>query len=148
MPELRVRRLLHALGYRFRLHRADLPGKPDIVLPKYRLCVFVHGCFWHQHPGCKRGSFPSTNREFWTRKFDQNRTRDANIVSALGKAGWRVSVIWECQTKDDNTLSATIARSLAELRSANVCKSDPHKKQKLKPAGSSRTPGPRAGLGT
>lgn len=109
-PELRVRRVLHAMGYRFRLHRKDLPGKPDIVLPKHRLCLFVHGCFWHQHEGCKRATFPETNRDFWAKKFEQNRRRDERIASALIQAGWRVCVIWECQTKDENTLSSEISR--------------------------------------
>lgn len=113
-PELRVRRALHAMGYRFRLHRKDLPGKPDIVLPKHCLCLFVHGCFWHQHEGCKRATFPETNREFWTKKFDQNRERDESIASALVQAGWRVCVIWECQTKDENTLSAAIEHCFAK----------------------------------
>lgn len=109
-PELRVRRALHAMGFRFRLHRKDLPGKPDIVLPKHRLCLFVHGCFWHQHEGCKRATFPDTNREFWAKKFEQNRERDKRITSELVQAGWRVCVIWECQTKDENALSSEISR--------------------------------------
>jgi DNA mismatch endonuclease (patch repair protein) len=109
-PELRVRRALHAMGYRFRLHRNDLPGKPDIVLPKHRLCLFVHGCFWHQHEGCKRATFPETNREFWTKKLSQNRKRDEQAASALIQAGWRVCTIWECQTKDENSLSSVIER--------------------------------------
>jgi DNA mismatch endonuclease, patch repair protein len=108
-PELSVRRALHAMGYRFRLHQKDLPGKPDIVLPKHRLCLFVHGCFWHQHEGCKRATFPETNREFWAKKFEQNRERDKRITSELVQAGWLVCVIWECQTKDENTLSSVIS---------------------------------------
>lgn len=109
-PELKVRRALHAMGYRFRLHRKDLPGKPDIVLPKHHLCLFVHGCFWHQHEGCKRATFPGTNREFWAKKFEQNRERDKRIASELVQAGWRICVIWECQTKDENALSSEISR--------------------------------------
>lgn len=107
-PELKVRQALHAMGYRFRLHRKDLPDKPDIVLPKYRLCLFVHGCFWHQHKGCKRATVPATNSEFWAIKFEQNRRRDENNTSALVQAGWKVCVIWECQTMDKITLSAAI----------------------------------------
>lgn len=99
-PERRVRSLLHSLGFRFRLHKKDLPGKPDIVLPKYRTCIFVHGCFWHQHPGCKRATVPSTRREFWAEKFQKNRARDNIVESQLISAGWRVVVVWECQTKD------------------------------------------------
>lgn len=113
-PELRVRRALHAMGYRFRLHRKDLPGKPDIVFPKHRLCLFVHGCFWHQHEGCRRANFPETNREFWTNKFEQNRKRDESIASMLVQAGWKVCVIWECQTKEENTLSSVIALCFAK----------------------------------
>jgi len=75
-PEIRVRKALHAMGYRFRLHRSDLPGKPDIVLPKYRLCIFVHGCFWHQHPGCHRATVPATDTARWLKKFEDNRVRD------------------------------------------------------------------------
>jgi DNA mismatch endonuclease (patch repair protein) len=112
-PELRVRRALHAIGYRFRLHRKDLPGKPDIVLPKHRLCLFVHGCYWHQHQGCKRCTFPKTNTEFWAKKFNQNRIRDERVTAALIQAGWKVCVIWECQTKDQTTLLASIARCLS-----------------------------------
>lgn len=98
-PEIRVRRALHALGYRFRLHRKDLPGKPDIVLSKYRLCIFVHGCFWHQHPGCKRATIPVNNHEFWIQKFADNARRDANAVKELNALGWNVLKVWECQTK-------------------------------------------------
>ena len=109
-PELKVRQVLHAMGYRFRLHRKDLPGKPDIVLPKYRVCLFVHGCYWHQHQGCKRATFPRTNREFWAKKFDQNRIRDESVAFALIQAGWRVCVIWECETRDESKLLVAIAR--------------------------------------
>lgn len=104
LPEILVRRALHRLGYRFRLHRSDLPGTPDIVLPKYKLCIFVHGCFWHRHPGCKRASTPSTNVEFWERKFEKNVNRDAATVDRLTKMGWRVEVIWTCQTSRSDDL--------------------------------------------
>lgn len=99
-PELLVRHVLHAMGYRFRLHKKDLPGKPDIVLPKYRTCIFVHGCFWHQHPGCKRATKPSTNTDFWSQKLDKNVERDEQNRLALNDLSWNVIVVWECETKD------------------------------------------------
>ena len=99
-PEIRVRRMLHQMGYRFRLHRKDLPGKPDIVLPKYRVCIFVHGCFWHQHPGCKRATIPQTHKLFWKEKFYKNSERDLQTKQHLKELGWRVYTIWECETKN------------------------------------------------
>lgn len=99
-PEIRVRRLLFRMGFRFRLHRSDLPGTPDIVLPKHRACIMVHGCYWHRHEGCRRGSsMPSTNIEKWRKKFATNVARDAAARDALTDAGWRCLVIWECETK-------------------------------------------------
>lgn len=98
-PEKIVRSWLHRHGYRFRLHRKDLPGSPDIVLSKYRTVVFVHGCFWHRHPGCRRASRPSTNVEFWERKFRTNVERDAVVRKRLEALGWKVVVIWECETR-------------------------------------------------
>lgn len=95
-PELTVRRFLHACGFRFRLHRKDLPGKPDIVLPKYRTAIFVHGCFWHLH-GCKNTVIPKTRTEWWAAKLEGNRARDERSVLQLEKLGWRVIIIWECQ---------------------------------------------------
>ena len=97
-PELVVRKLLHAMGYRFRLHRRDLPGRPDIVLPRHRKIVLVHGCFWHQHHGCKRAVRPQTNVEFWNAKLEKNLARDAEKLHALEAAGWEVLVLWQCQT--------------------------------------------------
>ena len=108
-PERRVRSLLHAMGCRFRLHRADLPGRPDIVLPKYRAVVFVHGCFWHRHPGCKRATTPASNMAYWTGKFARNVERDAEIRAALEVAGWRVLVVWECELKDTAALRSRLA---------------------------------------
>lgn len=108
VPELLVRSALHRLGYRFRLHRKDLPGKPDIVLPKHRLCIFVHGCFWHQHPGCSRATRPATNTEFWDAKLDGNVARDKRDVARLRVLGWNVCIIWECETKKPELLSAAI----------------------------------------
>lgn len=96
-PELIVRREAHRLGYRFRLHRADLPGKPDLVFPKRRRVIFVHGCFWHSHTGCARAFRPATHREFWRAKLAANRQRDAKNEAELTGLGWRVLVIWECE---------------------------------------------------
>src|SRR5947209_4336932 len=96
--EMSVRRVLHALGYRFRLHRKDLPGKPDIVLPKYRAVIFVHGCFWHRHPGCRKATAPKTNLEYWHAKFSSNVTRDKENRRQLRALGWRTLVVWECRT--------------------------------------------------
>ncbi|MFM0019946.1 very short patch repair endonuclease [Paraburkholderia azotifigens] len=110
-PEILVRRALHRLGMRFRLHRRDLPGSPDVVLPKYSLCIFVHGCFWHRHPGCPRASMPKTNEEFWARKFAGNIARDDANQKALSSLGWSVKVIWECEAVDERKL-AEILKSL------------------------------------
>jgi DNA mismatch endonuclease, patch repair protein len=112
LPEVKVRQALHAMGYRFRLHRKDLPGKPDIVLPKHRLCIFVHGCFWHRHPGCVRASTPQSNKEFWTKKLAGNAERDQYNAMELVKAGWRVCVIWECETKSASALEIAVNRCL------------------------------------
>ncbi len=103
-PEMVVRRLLHRLGYRFRVHRRDLPGRPDIVLPKYKTVVFVHGCFWHGHT-CRKGVLrPVNNAEFWAKKIDDNVRRDLRSCTALQDAGWRVLVIWECRLKEPESL--------------------------------------------
>lgn len=107
-PELYVRQLLHRAGYRFRLHRHDLPGKPDIYLPRYRLAIFVHGCFWHGHEGCKRSKLPSTRREFWTKKIQQNRQRDHLTVDRLANAGITSVTVWECELKTEGNLLARI----------------------------------------
>lgn len=95
-PELALRRQLFAAGYRFRLHRRDLPGTPDAVLPKHRVALFVHGCFWHRHAGCPMTTEPSTNAEVWAAKFSANVKRDATAVRRLQELGWRVAVVWEC----------------------------------------------------
>lgn len=112
-PELIVRRLLHAMGYRFQLHRRDLPGCPDVVLPRHRAAVLIHGCFWHRH-SCVRGrSEPSTRRAFWRAKFAANVQRDRRAVKALRRAGWRVLIVWECQTRDIERLRARLSKFLA-----------------------------------
>lgn len=98
-PEIAVRKLAHSLGLRFRLHRRDLPGTPDLVFPRHRLAVFVHGCFWHRHRGCNRASVPSTNAEFWIKKFERNAERDKVAFRSLRDLGWAVLVIWECELK-------------------------------------------------
>jgi DNA mismatch endonuclease, patch repair protein len=97
-PEMAVRRALHAAGHRFRLHRKDLPGNPDLVLPRYRLAVFVHGCFWHWH-GCKRSRMPAANRDYWTAKIERNVQRDKVKRADLEKLGWRPWIIWECEIR-------------------------------------------------
>lgn len=107
-PELKVRGALHAAGFRFRLHGAHLPGRPDIVLPRLRFVVFVHGCFWHGHD-CQRGRLPTTNRLFWEAKVNANKFRDAKTIKALRRTGWRVRTVWQCQ------LDATVRRLLREL---------------------------------
>lgn len=103
-PEKRVRKLLHGLGYRFRLHRKDLPGTPDIVLAGYSAVVLVHGCFWHRHKSCRDASTPKTRRSFWREKFTKNVNRDRKKTIALKKLGWKVIVVWECELKDEETL--------------------------------------------
>ncbi|MEH6800039.1 MAG: DNA mismatch endonuclease Vsr [Halopseudomonas sabulinigri] len=95
-PELTVRRFLHARGYRFRLHRKDLPGSPDLILTKHRLVIFVHGCFWHRHPGCFYATSPATRRDFWQNKLNRNAQRDEEQRLLLAGLGWRVLVVWEC----------------------------------------------------
>ena len=112
-PEIAVRSLLHQLGYRFRLHRKDLPGSPDIVLPRYRTTIFVHGCFWHRHQGCRLAYLPKSRVEFWEKKFADNIKRDFLARKALKSAGWRVIVVWECELDDIKTLQR---RLISELK--------------------------------
>lgn len=99
-PELLVRKYLHGRALRFRLHAKNLPGKPDLVFPKYKAVVFVHGCFWHRHAGCKYATTPSSREHFWTNKLSENVARDAYQIAALGELGWRVFVVWECELRD------------------------------------------------
>ncbi|MDE0627224.1 MAG: DNA mismatch endonuclease Vsr [Bryobacterales bacterium] len=107
-PELLVRRIAHGLGFRFRLHRKDLPGRPDIVFPRYRAVILVHGCFWHRHPDCRFASNPKTRVEYWQKKFEGNVLRDRRNERALTDLGWRTMVIWECETKDTEAVAARI----------------------------------------
>jgi DNA mismatch endonuclease (patch repair protein) len=112
-PELIVRSILHRLGYRFRLHSARLPGHPDIVLARHRAVIMVHGCFWHRHRACKYAYSPKSRREFWTAKFRKNQLRDKRTESALRKLGWRVLVVWECETSDQHELIHKLQRFLS-----------------------------------
>ncbi len=119
-PELAVRRAAHALGLRFRLHRADLPGKPDLVFPARRTALFVHGCFWHGHH-CARGArLPVTNRDYWLAKITRNIARDKASIAALKKLGWRAHVIWECETRDPDELQRLIIRKLKRVTPAGL----------------------------
>jgi DNA mismatch endonuclease (patch repair protein) len=108
-PEVVVRRFLHRAGFRFRLHRRDLPGTPDIVLPQYKFVVFVHGCFWHGHDGCPRGAPPKTRTEFWVEKIRRNKERDKAAKEALVARGWSVLEVWECQTKSRESLTERLS---------------------------------------
>jgi DNA mismatch endonuclease (patch repair protein) len=100
MPEMLVRKALFAMGHRFRLHRRDLPGTPDIAMPGRKIAIFVHGCFWHAHQGCKYAKTPSTRTEFWTAKLQGNVDRDRRAANKLAEMGWRVLTVWECATRD------------------------------------------------
>lgn len=100
-PELRLRSLLHRAGYRFRLHDRRLPGRPDIVLPKYRSAIFVHGCFWHRHKGCPKATTPSTRPEFWQEKFRKTVERDSRKAAEVERAGWCVITVWECEIEKE-----------------------------------------------
>jgi len=113
-PELRVRRRLHALGFRFRLHRRDLPGTPDIVLPRHKAVILVHGCFWHQHPGCRRAARPRTRQGYWLPKLARNVARDAKTVAELEALGWRVLVLWECELRESKVLDAALQQFIGQ----------------------------------
>lgn len=113
-PEILVRSLLHRIGFRFRLHRRDLPGTPDIVLPKHRAVVFVHGCFWHRHPGCRYAYTPKSRVDFWTQKFAANVKRDAKTRRALEQAGWQVLVVWECELRDMAVLADRLSAEIGD----------------------------------
>jgi DNA mismatch endonuclease (patch repair protein) len=113
-PEMRVRRAAHALGFRFRLHQRKLPGSPDLVFPKLNSLIFVHGCFWHRHSNCSKASMPQTRQEFWNDKFQRNVARDALVQEKLQELGWRVLVIWECQTKEPRKLRSKLRNFLKQ----------------------------------
>lgn len=108
-PELVVRSVLHRLGFRFRVHSDALPGRPDIVLSRHCAAVFVHGCFWHRHPGCRYAYTPKSNVSFWKDKFERNIVRDSRNCRELQRLGWRVLIVWECQTVDRNALARRLA---------------------------------------
>jgi len=108
LPEVKVRRALHAVGLRFRLHRKDLPGTSDIVLPRFKTCLFVHGCFWHGHEGCSKARLPNTRKSFWVEKISKTRERDKRKRNALEREGWKVVIIWECETKSNKKLANMI----------------------------------------
>jgi DNA mismatch endonuclease (patch repair protein) len=115
-PEVMVRSMLHRAGYRFRKNVKELPGKPDIVLPKYRTVIFVHGCFWHRHKGCKQATTPGTNVEFWQKKFERNIANDAKHSRALRKLGWHVLTIWECQLTNPDMVIRKVERHLSKAK--------------------------------
>lgn len=117
-PELLVRSMLHGMGFRFRLHRKDLPGSPDIVLPGRRKVVWVHGCFWHRHPGCKYASIPKSNHRFWDDKFKNNVRRDRSHQSRVEELGWEPLVVWQCELQDPEKLARKLARFLGLPSSA------------------------------
>lgn len=119
-PEKQVRSMLHRAGYRFSLHRKELPGKPDIVLRKYKTVVFVHGCFWHRHAGCKVASMPKSNTAFWQEKFDRNTANDRKHRAALGKLGWKVVTIWECELKHPGQVLEKLRKALATPGAENI----------------------------
>lgn len=114
-PEMAVRRLVHSLGFRYRLHTAALPGKPDLVFRRRRCVVFVHGCFWHQHPGCRRSFVPKVRVEYWSGKLNANTLRDSRIVSELQGRGWRVLTVWECETRQPEALKEKITMFLRPI---------------------------------
>jgi DNA mismatch endonuclease, patch repair protein len=112
-PELLVRRILYSLGYRYRLHAKDLPGKPDIVFRSRKIAILVHGCFWHQHESCREGRVPNSRREYWVPKLERNNRRDKENLAALSQLGWRILVVWECEAKDLSLLEHRLRDYLA-----------------------------------
>lgn len=114
VPELTFRKAIHALGMRYRLHAKDMPGKPDLVFPRFRTVIFVHGCFWHRHEGCKVASTPKSNVDFWLEKFKKNTDRDARNIQALESMGWKVIIVWECEVSTSVNAEAT-AKRIADI---------------------------------
>jgi DNA mismatch endonuclease (patch repair protein) len=138
-PEVRVRSLLHGLGFRFRLHCRSLPGTPDIAMPYLKTAILVHGCFWHGHE-CSRGALPNTNQAFWKQKIERNRTRDLRVVSELRKLGWHPITVWQCELRDILSLTTRLmaelpARSSASVRSPNEARAPSAKKGSRTPKG-------------
>ena len=115
LPEMAVRKVAHSLGLRFRLHRKDLPGSPDLVFPRHRLAIFVNGCFWHRHKGCVLAASPKTRPEFWSRKFAANVARDSLATQSLAALGWRVEVIWECETRSAEAIAARLRAIFGDM---------------------------------
>ena len=114
-PELQVRSILHRMGYRFTLDNRDMPGSPDIVLPRYDVAIFVHGCFWHRHEGCRYATTPKTRRSFWNAKFQANIARDRRGTAALRRDGWRVWTVWECQLRAPEKVASRLQRMLERV---------------------------------
>ena len=114
-PEKIVRSMLFAAGFRFRINRKDLPGKPDIVLPKFKTVIFIHGCFWHRHKGCGDASMPKSNTDFWRNKFEANVKRDERVGGELKVLGWKVVTIWECQVKKEDVLKKIIDKEFGSM---------------------------------
>ena len=115
-PEIKVRKVLHSMGYRFRLHSKNLPGSPDIVLPKYKTVIFVHGCFWHRHENCKYASTPKTRQEFWNKKFNENINRDKINQENLSSKGWKIIIIWECEIRNKKINLEQIIKNVIKKR--------------------------------
>ncbi|MBK3801833.1 DNA mismatch endonuclease Vsr [Azospirillum brasilense] len=116
-PEMAVRRLVHSMGYRYRLHRRDIPGKPDLVFPGRRKVIFIHGCFWHQHPGCREGRPPKSNTAYWVPKLERNKERDQAAYKQLAALGWDTLVVWECETHDVPALAEILTSFLERVSS-------------------------------
>ncbi|MEK9842364.1 very short patch repair endonuclease [Thalassospira sp.] len=121
-PEVLLRKALHAMGYRYRLNVRLLPGSPDIVLPKWRVVIFVHGCFWHRHRDCKKATTPATNTDFWNKKFEANTRRDKTAIEELHKLGWRTAIVWECaiRSKVDVELIDDLASFISQTAEQHV----------------------------
>jgi DNA mismatch endonuclease, patch repair protein len=119
-PEKHLRRLIHRAGFRFRLHARTLPGSPDLVLPRYKAAIFVHGCFWHRHKGCTSAYEPKSRIDFWMRKFQENVARDKRQTRALKKAGWRIAIVWECGLRRPEARSTTVSALTSWLRSERL----------------------------
>lgn len=119
-PEMQVRRILHGLGYRYRLHRVDLPGKPDLAFLSRRKVVFVNGCFWHAHPGCPRVRIPAANRDYWISKLHRNRTRDERNIHLLQELGWGIITVWECELRESATVTERLVAFLGPTSTSHT----------------------------